>query len=95
MRRGGNGEEIHKNIPTETIYYVFSLYLQNRTKTLLDMALIKCEECGQMVSDKASACPHCGCPVKVPMVCPECGEAVLESLVQPLIALFILGALES
>ena len=27
------------------------------------MALIKCEECGQMVSDKASACPHCGCPV--------------------------------
>lgn len=42
------------------------------------MALIKCEECGQMVSDKASACPHCGCPVKVPMVCPECGEAVTE-----------------
>ena len=42
------------------------------------MALIKCEECGQMVSDKASACPHCGCPVKVPMVCPECGEAVAE-----------------
>lgn len=27
------------------------------------MALIKCEECGQMVSEKASACPHCGCPV--------------------------------
>ena len=27
------------------------------------MALIKCSECGQMVSDKASACPHCGCPV--------------------------------
>lgn len=29
------------------------------------MALIKCEECGQMVSDKAAACPHCGCPVTV------------------------------
>lgn len=27
------------------------------------MALIKCDECGQMVSDKATACPHCGCPV--------------------------------
>lgn len=40
------------------------------------MALIKCEECGQMVSDKASTCPHCGCPVKVPMVCPECGQTV-------------------
>ena len=42
------------------------------------MALIKCEECGQMVSDKASACPHCGCPVKKPMVCPECGQTVAE-----------------
>ena len=29
------------------------------------MALIKCKECGHEVSDKASACPHCGCPVEV------------------------------
>lgn len=28
------------------------------------MALIKCIECGQIVSDKALACPHCGCPVE-------------------------------
>ena len=28
------------------------------------MALIKCEECGQVVSDKAAACPHCGCPIE-------------------------------
>ncbi len=27
------------------------------------MALIKCNECGQMVSDKASNCPNCGAPV--------------------------------
>ena len=27
------------------------------------MALIKCEECGHMVSDRAEACPKCGCPV--------------------------------
>lgn len=27
------------------------------------MALIKCEECGGMVSDKAKTCPHCGCPI--------------------------------
>ena len=40
--------------------------------------MIKCSECGQMVSDKAAACPHCGYPVKVPMVCPECGEAISE-----------------
>lgn len=27
------------------------------------MALIKCEECGKEVSDKASSCPNCGCPI--------------------------------
>lgn len=28
------------------------------------MALIKCSECGHEVSDKASACPNCGCPIE-------------------------------
>lgn len=27
------------------------------------MALIKCPECGNMVSNKAPACTHCGCPI--------------------------------
>lgn len=27
------------------------------------MALIKCPECGREVSDRASACPNCGCPL--------------------------------
>ena len=27
------------------------------------MALIKCSECGREISDKASSCPQCGCPV--------------------------------
>ena len=27
------------------------------------MALIVCPECGGKVSDKASACPHCGYPI--------------------------------
>lgn len=27
------------------------------------MALIKCVECGNDVSDRATACPHCGCPI--------------------------------
>ena len=27
------------------------------------MALIKCPECGQSVSDKATACIHCGFPL--------------------------------
>lgn len=26
------------------------------------MALIKCPECGKEISDKADACPYCGCP---------------------------------
>lgn len=28
------------------------------------MALIKCEDCGKEISDKASACIHCGCPIE-------------------------------
>lgn len=28
------------------------------------MALIKCTECGHMVSDKAVKCPKCGCPIE-------------------------------
>lgn len=27
------------------------------------MALIKCIECGKEISDKASVCPNCGCPI--------------------------------
>jgi len=29
------------------------------------MALIQCAECGKQVSDKAKACPNCGCPVDI------------------------------
>lgn len=25
--------------------------------------LVECKECGQMISDKAKACPKCGCPI--------------------------------
>lgn len=28
------------------------------------MALIKCPECGREISDKASSCPSCGCPIE-------------------------------
>ena len=27
------------------------------------MALIKCPECKKEISNKATACPHCGCPI--------------------------------
>ena len=38
------------------------------------MALIKCSECGQSVSDKASICPHCGNPLTPKVFCDECGN---------------------
>ena len=28
------------------------------------MALISCKECGSMMSDRATECPHCGCPIE-------------------------------
>lgn len=32
------------------------------------MALIKCTECGHMISDKTTKCPKCGCPTKEALV---------------------------
>ena len=43
------------------------------------MALIKCEECGQMVSDKAEACMNCGCPIEKKIECEECGGDLEEN----------------
>ena len=55
------------------------------------MALIKCLECGKEISDKAKACPKCGCPLdekeekdnekgsKIKLVaakCPNCGSNI-------------------
>lgn len=28
------------------------------------MALIKCQECGKEISNKANTCPNCGCPIE-------------------------------
>ena len=40
------------------------------------MALIRCSECGHEVSDKASICPNCGCPIENGLVCSECGNSL-------------------
>lgn len=49
------------------------------------MALINCPECSKEISDKATACPHCGCPINNQKsmlldsdygTCSDCGEAL-------------------
>jgi len=32
------------------------------------VALIKCPECGREISDQASSCPNCGCPIKTTLL---------------------------
>lgn len=41
------------------------------------MALIKCKECGHEVSDRATACPNCGCPIAGET--PEAQNDVIEA----------------
>lgn len=44
------------------------------------MALVKCVECGAEISEKALACPQCGCPrssLPERQKCPECGNVLL------------------
>lgn len=43
------------------------------------MALIKCIECNGELSEKAPACPHCGCPNNQ-IKCPECSTFIDDSI---------------
>ncbi len=45
------------------------------------MALIKCEECGKEISDKAKQCIYCGCPIESgsKIICEECGNELSSS----------------
>ena len=43
------------------------------------MALIKCNECKEEMSDKALKCPHCGCPNNPKVKCPECNSDIEKS----------------
>lgn len=40
------------------------------------MALVKCQECGKDVSDKAPVCPHCGAPVDEGAVSPKKAQSL-------------------
>ena len=73
------------------------------------MALIKCSECGRKISDKATICPICGCPVENNKSCDSVENEESEIIVataQPqrkrnkkvvvfvlLIMLFIIGSI--
>ncbi len=58
------------------------------------MALIKCPECGEMVSDQAPACIHCGYPLNAQaqqqqqvrpedqVKCPKCGSTNITTTLQ-------------
>lgn len=44
------------------------------------MAIIRCPECGNSISDKAPTCPSCGVEIAGKItVCPDCGQAYLSS----------------
>ena len=58
------------------------------------MALIKCEECGQAISDRAAACPHCGAPVGAPRSKPLAPSRV-PGWQKALGGLFLLGVVTS
>lgn len=48
----------------------------NQNLKIRFMSMIKCPECGRMVSDKAPQCPSCGVEIKGKVeICPSCGEA--------------------
>jgi len=43
------------------------------------MALIKCNECGKEISDKAKVCPHCGFENNL-IICPECKKEIKNNI---------------
>lgn len=50
------------------------------------MALIKCSECGQMVSDKATKCPQCGNPLKK-------GGVAAWKIIYPILCLIVIASI--
>ncbi len=57
-------EYIILQIPFQLSLFTHSDRIIHEQKGGLYMALIKCPECGQQVSNKADACIHCGAPLK-------------------------------
>ena len=46
------------------------------------MAIMKCPDCGQDISDQAPKCVYCGQKITRKVLCPECKEQIKEGLKQ-------------
>lgn len=46
------------------------------------MAIMKCLNCGQDISDQAKRCVHCGQKITKKVLCPECKEEINDDLKQ-------------
>lgn len=57
------------------------------------MALVRCSDCGKEVSDKAKACPNCGCPISKDMekveICETPHPIAITGFVLGFVSLFI------
>lgn len=52
------------------------------------MALIKCPECGKEISDRANACPSCGCPLSEIVTSGEVRIKMPNNIVEGWVGLF-------
>lgn len=43
------------------------------------MALVNCEECDKQISDRAAACPACGCPIR-PTAVPDSAHVKAQAM---------------
>lgn len=57
------------------------------------MALIKCKECGETVSNKADACPKCGAPFKLRVKGPSGCMMILLVLVGVIFLFYFISAM--
>lgn len=70
-------------------HFFFMFYISNTiilveltSVYLTTMALIKCSECGNMISDKSESCVHCGAPMELKenlIPCPECSALIEDT----------------
>lgn len=56
------------------------LFESINNKNESDITSIKCIECGYEVSDGASACPNCGCPIENVTLCSECNQLIPDGV---------------